>query len=204
MGNTSTFGLALPEGASAFDIIGMELLVHDSLDAWAPRMIRAYLRTDYGTALELARLSDVQLIADRKTSVFYRGLIETEISPLALDLTAEWDALDNGSGMVTGVIVARKDVVEANPKAVAAFLEDYAESVNWVNANVADAAKLISEYGIVEAAAIAEKALPHCNIVCITGAEMKETLSGYLNALAQQEPKAVGGKVPGDDFYYGA
>lgn len=123
---------------------------------------------------------------------------------VALDLTAEWDALDNGSGMVTGVIVARKDVVEANPKAVAAFLEDYAESVNWVNANVADAAKLISEYGIVEAAAIAEKALPHCNIVCITGAGMKETLSGYLNALAQQEPKAVGGKVPGDDFYYGA
>ena len=33
---------------------------------------------------------------------------------------------------------------------------------------------------------------------------MKETLSGYLSALAQQEPKAVGGSVPGDDFYYGA
>lgn len=90
MGNTSTFGLPLPEGASAFDIVGMELLVHDSMDAWAPRMIRAYLRTDYGTALELARLSDVQLIADRKTGVFYRGLIETEISPLALDLTADY------------------------------------------------------------------------------------------------------------------
>ncbi|MBE6962462.1 MAG: ABC transporter substrate-binding protein [Ruminococcaceae bacterium] len=123
---------------------------------------------------------------------------------VALDLTAEWDALNNGSGMVTGVIVARKDVVEANPKAVAAFLEDYAESVNWVNANVADAAQLISEYGIVEAAPIAQKALPHCNIVCITGVEMKEKLSGYLAALAGQEPKAVGGSVPGDDFYYGA
>ena len=121
---------------------------------------------------------------------------------VALDLTAEWDALNNGSGMVTGVIVARKDVVEANPKAVATFLKDYAESVEWVNGNVADAAQLISQYGIVEAAAIAEKALPHCNIVCITGAEMKETLSGYLTALAEQEPKAVGGKVPADDFYY--
>ena len=123
---------------------------------------------------------------------------------VALDLTAEWDALDNGSGMVTGVIVARKDVVEADPEGVAAFLADYAESVEWVNGNVADAAALISSYGIVEAAPIAEKALPHCNIVCITGGEMKETLSGYLDALAAQAPQAVGGKVPADDFYYGA
>ena len=123
---------------------------------------------------------------------------------VALDLTKEWDALDNGSGMVTGVIVARKDVVEANPEGVAAFLADYAESVEWVNGNVADAAALISSYGIVEAAPIAEKALPHCNIVCITGGEMKETLSGYLDALAAQAPQAVGGKGPGEDFYYGA
>ena len=121
---------------------------------------------------------------------------------VALDLTAEWDALDNGSGMVTGVIVARKSVVEENPEAVAAFLADYAESVEWVNANNADAAQLISSYGIVEAAAVAEKALPYCNIVCITGEEMKTTLSGYLDALAAQAPEAVGGQVPGEEFYY--
>ncbi len=90
LGNTSTFALSLPEGASAFDITSMELLVNDPSDAWAPRMIRAYLRTDYGTALELARLSDVQLSQSRKTGVFYRGLIETAISPLALDLTADY------------------------------------------------------------------------------------------------------------------
>ena len=129
---------------------------------------------------------------------------QTKIEGLrvALDLTKEWEALDNGSGMVTGVIVARKDVVEANPEGVAAFLADYAESVEWVNANNADAAQLISAYGIVEAAPIAEKALPHCNIVCITGEEMKETLSGYLDALAAQAPQAVGGKVPAEEFYY--
>ena len=52
-------------------------------------MIRAYLRTDYGTALELARLSNVQLAQSRKTGVFYKGLIETGISPLALDLSSD-------------------------------------------------------------------------------------------------------------------
>lgn len=120
---------------------------------------------------------------------------------IALDLTAEWDALDNGSGMVTGVIVARKSVVEEHPEAVAAFLSDYAESVEWVNANIADAAALIGSYGIVDAA-VAQKAIPYCNIVCITGSEMKETLSGYLDVLYEAAPAAIGEKLPGEDFYY--
>ena len=122
---------------------------------------------------------------------------------MALDLTAEWDKLDNGSGLITGVIVARRDVVEANPGAVDSFLQNYAASVEWVNANNADAAQLIAEYGIIEAAPVAEKALPYCNIVCLTGSEMKDKLSGYLKVLSEAEPSSVGGTLPGDDFYYG-
>nr|WP_325246943.1 PhnD/SsuA/transferrin family substrate-binding protein [uncultured Oscillibacter sp.] len=128
---------------------------------------------------------------------------------VALDLTEEWDALDNGSALLTGVVVARKDVVEENPAAIDAFLADYAQSVEWVNANTADAAALIGDYGIVDAA-VAEKALPACNIVCITGAEMKEKLSGYLQVLFEEDHSSVGAQagddagLPGDDFYYGA
>lgn len=121
----------------------------------------------------------------------------------ALDLTEQWDALDNGSALITGVVVARRDVVEAHPQAVERFLEQYAASVDWVNANAADAAALIGEYGIVDAA-VAEKALPACNIVCITGSEMKEKLSGYLQVLCDASADSVGGAMPGDDFYYGA
>lgn len=121
----------------------------------------------------------------------------------ALDLTEEWNKLDNGSAMLTGVIVARREVVEQNPAAVNAFLQEYAASVNWVNENTADAAALIGEYGIVDAA-VAEKALPYCNIVCITGSEMKEKLSGYLQVLFDANPATVGGAMPEDNFYYGA
>ena len=122
---------------------------------------------------------------------------------VALDLTEEWDRLDNGSGLITGVIVARRDAVEKNPGAVQAFLQDYAASVDWVNANTAAAAELIGSYGIVDAA-VAEKALPACNIVCLTGEEMHQRLSGYLSVLCEQNPQAVGGALPEDDFYFGA
>ena len=123
---------------------------------------------------------------------------------MALNLTAEWDALDNGSGMITGVVVARRAFVEEHPAAVAAFLEGYAASVDWVNSNTADAAQLISQFGIIEAAPVAQKALPYCNIVCITGDELAARLSGYLQVLFDAEPTSVGGKLPGDDFYYNA
>ncbi len=122
---------------------------------------------------------------------------------VALDLTEEWDALDNGSALLTGVVVARADFVEEHPVAVSDFLEQYSASVDWVNNNTADAAQLIGDYGIVDAA-VAEKALPYCNIVCITGTEMMDKLSGYLSVLWEQDEASVGGAMPNDDFYYGA
>ena len=122
---------------------------------------------------------------------------------IALDLTEEWDALDNGSAMLTGVVVARADFVAEHPAAVEQFLTSYAESVDWVNDNTADAAALIGGYDIVDAA-VAEKALPYCNIVCVTGTEMMDMLSGYLSVLWEQNPESVGGGMPNDDFYYGA
>lgn len=125
---------------------------------------------------------------------------------VALDLNREWDAVQSGdeqSSLITGVAIVRSTFAEENPAAVDAFLEHYAESVEFVNDNVADAAKLVGDYDIVPEA-VAVKALPECNIVCVTGNDMKERLSGYLSVLSDQNAEAVGGALPGDDFYYGA
>ena len=68
---------------------------------------------------------------------------------------------------------------------------------------MADAAQLCGDYGIIKAP-VAQKAIPQCNIVCLTGDAMKQALSGCLSVIFDQNPKAVGGALPGDDFYYGA
>lgn len=125
---------------------------------------------------------------------------------VALDLTEEWDRVQDGderSALVTGVAVVRAAFADEHPAAVEAFLAHYAESVAFVNDHVAEAAQLVGDYGIVSAE-VAEKAIPACNIVCVTGAEMKERLSGYLAVLAGQNAEAVGGALPKDDFYVGA
>lgn len=124
---------------------------------------------------------------------------------VALDLTQEWDKLqanaDAPSALITGVVVARTEFVKEHPEAVAAFLDHYKTSVDYVNANTQDAAALVEKYDIVPAA-IAAKALPQCNITFIEGSEMKENLSGYLSVLHEQNAKSVGGALPTDEFYY--
>lgn len=121
-----------------------------------------------------------------------------------LDLTQEWDKVsqDTGSQMVTGVTLVRSQFLEEHPQAVASFLEDHEQSTAFTEENPEEAANLIAQAGIVEQAAIAQKALPQCNIVCIQGQEMKDALSGYLSVLYEQDPQSVGGALPDDGFYY--
>ena len=119
---------------------------------------------------------------------------------IALDLSAEWEALD-GTKQVTGVTIVRNEFLEANPEVIEKFLEDYKASVEYVNANVDEAAALVGGYDIV-AEGVAKKALPYCNIVCLTGEEMKSNLSNYLTVLYNSDPAAVGGALPADSFYY--
>lgn len=124
---------------------------------------------------------------------------------VALDITEEWDKLAQANGsdaaLLTGVVVARKEFVEQNPQLVDVFLSLYDKSVAYANEEVEETAKLIGEYDIVPEA-VAVKALPECNITFIEGDEMKAKLSAYLQTLMDQNPKAMGGAMPGDDFYY--
>ena len=125
---------------------------------------------------------------------------QVENMRVALDLTKEWNSLDNGSQLITGGLVVRKAFAEENPEALAAFLEEYAASTAYTNERPAEAAQLIEKFDIIKAA-VAEKAIPFCNIVCVTGDEMKGIVTGYYQTLFDQNPEAVGGAMPGDEFY---
>lgn len=122
---------------------------------------------------------------------------------VALDLTQEWSQVA-GTQLITGVTVVRKEYAQAHPDVVAAFLADYAQSAEAANTDLEGTAALCEQQGVVAKAAIAQKALPACNIVCRTGQELKEDASAYLQVLFDADPAAVGGALPGDDFYWTA
>ena len=116
--------------------------------------------------------------------------LQDETLRVALNLTEEWNKVAD-TQLITGVTVVRKEYAEEHPDVVA-------------NTDLDGTAALCEEQGVVAKAAIAKKALPNCNIVCLTGDELKTNASAYLQVLFDADPKAVGGAMPGDDFYWTA
>ena len=120
---------------------------------------------------------------------------------VALDLTEEWDKVCD-TQLITGVTVVRTAFAQEHPDVVAAFLEEYAASVDAANNDLDGTAALCEEQGVVAKAAIAKAALPACNIVCITGDEMQADVEGYLQVLCDADPASVGGAMPDQGFYW--
>ncbi len=129
--------------------------------------------------------------------------LKNEKLRIALDMTKEWQAAagEGGSGLVTGVLVVRKEFAQQNKAAFDAFLDEYKASAEYVAQNTDEAAPLVAKYDIVPEP-VAKKALPYCNISYIDGEEMVSRAGGYLKVLFEQNPKSVGGALPDDSFYY--
>ena len=125
---------------------------------------------------------------------------------VALDITEAFAeaAEQNGTAdaqLSMSVVIARKEFAQAHPDLVAAFMEDLEASIAFANENVAQAAQEIADLGIIPAAKVAEKALPSCRLVFVSGEDMQAQAAPLYEILFSANPASVGGKVP-DEAYY--
>ena len=118
---------------------------------------------------------------------------------VALNLSEEWKKL-TGEVLTMGGIAVRREFLEQNPAAVAEFIRDYGVSIEFTNSEPAEAGILIEKYGIA-AAAVAENAIPRCNIVWLHGDEYKTVLKNFITVLYNGNPASIGGAIPGEDFF---
>lgn len=143
--------------------------------------------------------SDVQIAFIPEPQVS-NACIKNENIRVALSANDLWME-SSDTGIVQGIYLVRSDFLNDHPDEVDRFLSDAAQSVNRV-LNDENAPTIIVERGILGAEPIAKKAIPNCNIVLISGSEMKDLISDMLKTLFDANPKSVGGKLPEDDFYY--
>ena len=127
---------------------------------------------------------------------------QNENLSVAFSLEESWELATGGLGMVTGVTIVRNDFLKAHPEAVKTFIKEHGESVNAANSDLDTTAALVVEKEIIGKEPLAKKAIPACNVVCMTGDSVKNNLAPYLEVLYNSDPKSVGGKLPGDEFYY--
>lgn len=120
------------------------------------------------------------------------------------DLNVLWTEA-TGQALPMGVLVARKAFIEEREDDLKVLLNDYADSVEFVNGFPEDAAKLIVEKGFLGKEEIAKTAIPKCRIVLYAGNDAKEgteILKTFNETLFDMEPASVGGKLPNEDLYY--
>lgn len=121
---------------------------------------------------------------------------------VALDLTAEWDAVAPSGSLVQGCVVVSRDFAAEHPAEVAQFLDDYGASIEEVRSDPASAARDIVAAGVFAQEAVAERAIPNCNLCFITGEEMRGAMSEFLDIMAEVAPESIGGAAPDGGFYY--
>lgn len=122
---------------------------------------------------------------------------------VALDLSKEYSELsDEASVLPMACIVVQRSVAEDNKELVDTFLKSYQESVEFVNENHDEASQMIADQGILPNPQIAKSAIPSSNIVYIDAADAREDLEKYYGILFDFEPKAIGGMMADEGFYY--
>ncbi|WP_243111812.1 ABC transporter substrate-binding protein [Butyrivibrio sp. CB08] len=130
------------------------------------------------------------------------AMLQNENLKIAFNLDEEWSKVNDSCKIVTGVTVVTNKFLSEHKGAVDAFIKAHKDSADKALENIDKTAALTVEQGIIAKEPLAKKAIPNCAVVCISGKEIKETLSGYLEVLFEQDPKSVGGQIPSDDFYY--
>lgn len=129
---------------------------------------------------------------------------KNEALKVVMSMDDEWNRLagNTGSRLVTGVTVVRNEFLNQYPGTVSAFVKEHGISAEATADDLDRVASLAVENDIVAAEGVAKKAIPFCNITCITGEDMKLALQGYLQVLYELNPASVGGNLPDDKFYY--
>ncbi len=135
------------------------------------------------------------------------ALMQNDALRAALDVTTLFEDAARNAGnedmvLSMGCVIVRTEFAQANPQAVEQFLSDYAASVELVQSDVSGAAQLVEKFGILPKAAVAERAIPNCHIVFVTGEAMRAQIEPLYALLLEANPASIGGAMPDDAFYY--
>lgn len=128
-------------------------------------------------------------------------LVKKENLRRALSINDEWDKVSSGN-LIMGCVVSTEEFAKSHSDEIKVFLEEYEKSIDFAMSKTEEAAALCEKYEITATAAVAEKAIPECNLVYIDGTELKERINEYFGILESFDKSSIGGTVPGDEFYF--
>jgi NitT/TauT family transport system substrate-binding protein len=121
---------------------------------------------------------------------------------VAADIQEEWKFSEGGGNYPMTFLVAYGAFASANPIAVNSILDAVRDSIEWVNAQPAEAGVLAEKHDLGLRAPVVATAIPKSNYVCIPAAEARPSIEVLFKVFLEFAPASIGGVLPADRFYW--
>jgi NitT/TauT family transport system substrate-binding protein len=151
----------------------------------------------------LAGRVDASLLAEpAATATILRAKLSLTRFTRAIDCQKEWAKIVGGTGFIpqAGVVVTQPFIDRVGRKGLETLQNALQAAVTFtlehpLRASVAAA----SELGLLSP--VVAEAIPHSNLVALTGSSIRPELERFFSILAEDDPRIIGGKLPDDAFY---
>ncbi|MFA5699064.1 MAG: ABC transporter substrate-binding protein [Sphaerochaeta sp.] len=127
-------------------------------------------------------------------------LAQNSRSSVLVDIQELYAELSGKEAYPMSVLVVSEKFRQTYPSLLQALLADYKNAIEWVNENPALAAEKIEDLGIM-AKALAQGAIPFCNLVYQSATAAQDELAFYFEQLYSLDPESIGGAIPDEGLY---
>ena len=181
------------------DIILQTLLKKNGLD------LSKDIKIDYlSSGNELAPLylsgkKDIVVIAEPMAS---KILAKDKNSKINVELNQEWKNLFNvAKGYPQSTLIVSENILKENPNFLDEFINDLKDSIEFIESNDNKRLEYISKAQITLPKDIIDEAIKKANFDFTTGAEGKDEYMIYFREIAENNKKAIGGKIPDEEIF---
>lgn len=113
-------------------------------------------------------------------------------------------AHQNGGSYPMTLLVANAKFAKANKSTVEKFIQAYKQAFEWTVKNPSHAGALAEKNNLGLNAKIVEKAIPNAAFTWKSATDGRTEIESLLSIFLENAPESVGGKLPADEFYFGA
>lgn len=122
---------------------------------------------------------------------------------IVIDLQKEWEkATGLNSSYPQASLFVKGDLIKNNKKFVDNFLNEYKNSINWVNQNPDNALNYSKNLKLESDDSLNIIDIQRFNIRYVNSDDSKKPVQEYLKVLLNYSKDTVGGKLPDEEIYY--
>ena len=149
--------------------------------------------------LYLSGKKDIVVIAEPMAS---KILSKDKNSKINVELNQEWKKLfDVTKGYPQSTLIVSESILKENPNFLSEFIEKLKESINFIKSNDEKRLEYISKAKITLPNDIIDEAIEKANFDFTPAVEGKNEYMIYFKEIAENNKKAIGGKVPDEEIF---